>query len=181
MRELGYKIGGKVELKNTLTILKTKIENNKGVSIFASNNSKFENWLQVELCGILKNNYEEITPEKSIQGSERAYDIVVDSEIAIELKIFTLQKSASRNVECVIKDITALQEIRGNVQKLLVFVVFPTTTPKDIEKWKTYKNKIFDKIAELNLGELTLCAPLEFTFCDTTVKGLLYLGEIKRG
>ena len=45
--------------------LKNILENHEGVSIFASNRSKFEGWLKVELIQILKNhNYGDVLPEK---------------------------------------------------------------------------------------------------------------------
>ncbi len=168
-----------MDFQNTLEALKTVIESNKGISIFANRNAKFENWMQVELCGILSKKYKEIIPEPWIKSANRGYDIDVEGKIAIELKIFTTSpKSASRNVESIIKDIKTLRELVGGIERLLIFVVFPTTTPEDQERWEYYKNKITDKISEQKLGKLNLQKPLSFSFFAGEKKGLLYLGKL---
>lgn len=170
-----------MDYENILNKLKKKIESSKGLSIFAKQESKFENWVQVELCGILSDYCKEVIPEKYMRDSSCSYDIDFDSRIAIELKIFTNNgKSGSRNVEGVIKDVKTLSRVPNNKEKIEILVVFPTTDSKDMDRWGNYLNNIETKMTKGGLGSLKLRSSIPFSFEDKKDNGLLCLFKFNK-
>ncbi|MEI8349855.1 MAG: hypothetical protein WCI77_06855 [Candidatus Omnitrophota bacterium] len=108
-----------------LNTLKSKIDSSKGLPIFYDKNAKFENWLQVELCGILSEKCQaEIIPEQYSEANQCSYDISGE-KVLIELKIHTTKKSASHNIKGIIKDIEKLKRAPDSKEKAIIFVAFP--------------------------------------------------------
>jgi hypothetical protein len=166
--------------KNILEELIGKITKSEGVLDFATREkqAKFENWLQVELCGVLRKNHT-VTPEKYVnyiregKQSGNSYDIFLDSTVAIELKIFTNNgKSGSENVKRVIKDISKLKDLPGNIVKLEILLVYFITNEEDERRWNEYRTKI-----ETGMKSKIECLIKsgDFNFKGSKEKGRLYL------
>jgi len=78
------------DFANKIFEIKSLLEENEGVALFASHKSRsgkvFENWLKVELCGILSH-YGKVLPE--VSDAKKKIDIVFNddnNEWAISLK-----------------------------------------------------------------------------------------------
>ena len=151
------------------TDLKTSIEGNDGLSIFACERAKFEGWLKVELCNILSRHSDQITPEKSL------VDVTFDDWL-IELKTINTNyrysnvvrktKPITNNVEGVVKDIKKLRK-RKYKNKAVLFVVFPVIHyHKD---WQKHLSKISKP--------LSMIKHQEFNF-KKNIPGVIYLGLV---
>jgi len=121
--------------KEVINGLAGKIRNSKGVSVFVKNESKFENWLQVELCGLLAEKEYDVCPEKKIPGVSKSVDICFDvpkkGKYACELKVVLVDgrvrnHTASSTLDTIQKDIEKLrglpQEFRG-FRRCLIFLI----------------------------------------------------------
>ncbi len=114
---------------------KDKMQNHKGLEHFATNRAKFEGWVKVELCDSFFSIASNIVPEKD------NIDIVIDNQIAIELKttntsyrikdVVPKTKNITDNIEKIIVDINALYTNNKYKIKLLVFIVFPLSNSSE--------------------------------------------------
>jgi len=148
----------------TLKELKEKIKNSRGFKICINQNSRnFENWIQVELCGILstadviaRNRYK-IKVERTING-RRASDIVIcdnDEKIlcAIEIKPFPYGGEGGSSPSEVNKDIVKLKDspYAINAQKILLCIAYQRLEKNPEKKWKT--DNINDSTYEKDIKE----------------------------
>ena len=150
------------------------LEEHKGLSVFASERSKFEGWLKVEICDILLNaGLKNIVPEK------KRVDVICDGW-AIELKtvntnyryanVINKTRPITNNVQKVIDDIHQLRSKTDleKLQKAVLFIVFPVVH-KRVE-WQSHLNKIEERLGN-NI------AFHEFKFRNN-VPGVIYFGWV---
>lgn len=120
-----------------------RMEQHKGLAIFAKNRSKFEGWLKVEVIDILKRiGYGNVLPEKN------RIDVTFD-DCAMELKtcntsyryegIRETTSTITNNVDEIINDLQALDSTDYSL-KISLFVVFPLQ--HNNPKWKRHIDKI---------------------------------------
>ena len=144
-----------------------KLENNKGVAIFAKERAKFEGWLKVELCGSLSKYFPNVTPEKN------RIDIAFDNW-AIELKtvntnyrhenVKNKRRPITKNIQGVINDIEKLK-FTNYTNKAILFIVFPLT--HNNENWQIHLIKISRLLKDIKHKE--------FKF-KNNVSGVIYFG-----
>jgi len=158
-----------VNMNKILIKLKGKIESNQGLIVFGQNKAKFEDWIKVELCGILGKYDGKIIPEKD--------DIdITSNKLEIELKIFVTNgtyeevedvpsKNVTENRNGIIKDFVDLKKRHGK-ERAVIFIVFPVSGESD--NWVKHRLAIEDRIGK------ELPKPIEFTFKDTKINGLIY-------
>lgn len=150
--------------------IKTKVQNNKGLNVFAEERAKFEGWLKVEICNSLHDKVENLIPEKSF------IDITF-KDWAIELKTFSTNykhpivtpksRPITDNVDGVIKDIKDLKDKHSEYKnKAILFVVFPIE--QDNQSWKKHLSRI---------TELVKLSHEDFKF-NNGVPGIIYFGLI---
>ena len=149
-----------------------KLENNRGVGIFAKERAKFEDWLKVEVCESLSGYTSNIIPEKN------RIDIVFD-EWAMELKtintnyqvkklnIKKITRPITQDRGKIIDDIKKLRNLTNYPNKAVLFVVFPTT--HDNTKWQNHLQKIRENLKDLKHKE--------FKF-KGEIPGVIYLGLV---
>ncbi|MEJ5307364.1 MAG: hypothetical protein WHT27_03605 [candidate division WOR-3 bacterium] len=159
--------------ENILNKLVKRIEEKKGLSIFARQRSKFEGWLKVELVDILKSKNKDVRIEHSI--GKKKVDVFFDNYL-IELKTVTtnykydnVEKkfcAITDNIDGIINDICKIIN-KKNYKKAILFVVFPLS---DEDKWKKHLNKIDKKIGDKKI----LFKEIEFCFKNSKIPGKLY-------
>lgn len=182
---------GKIE-EIILSELPKSIRNNVGLVYFAKNRSKFEGWLQVELCSILGKHFPEhnITPEKTIpkqidQRTKTPYwkiDLIFD-KFAFELKVVNTpfyedypchwDCPLSTNISDILADVDKLLSLTETSFKGFIFVVFPLVKESNDynKRWeKTYLKKL-KNVLDLN--------PRSFNFLNG-IPGILYIGKLKK-
>jgi hypothetical protein len=150
--------------------LKEKMENHKGLAIFARERAKFEGWLKVEVCGLLAKYFENVLPEKEW------IDITFE-DWAIELKTVNTNiryknaknkhRPITRNVQGVIEDIEKLSKT-DYTNKSVLFVVFPIRHANS--NWQIHLGKITEKLSEIE--------HMEFKF-QNKIFGTIYFGKIE--
>lgn len=156
--------------------IKTKLENNQGLFIFAKERAKFEGWLKVELCDSLSKFFNDIAPEK-----ERID--VTFANWAIELKTVNTNiryrnvenktRPITKNVQGVIKDIKRLKKSKSYTNKAVLFVVFPIT--HNNKNWKEHLGKITKELRKVKHES--------FDFKDkkgNEIPGVIYIGLVNR-
>lgn len=149
--------------------LKPKLENHKGLSVFARERSKFEGWLKVELCDSLMKHFNDVCPEK-----ERV-DISFD-KWGIELKtvntnlgykgVVSKTRPITKNTAGVIEDIEKLRKLKFN-NKAVLFIVFPSE--HDNKNWQIQLERI-----RKHLSDIKHCS---FNF-KGGVPALIYFGLV---
>lgn len=171
------------KIAKILKDIKALIEDHKYLFIFACQKAKFENWLQVELCGILqKYNSNNIIPE------EENVDITID-HLGIEIKICVTNgsgdwdeelnkgvadknKCITNDVNGVIKDFNSLKENRTLTEKAVIFIVFPAT--HSCKNWKYHAARI-QKGTSRSLEK----RKIEFHFKNTEIPGVIYFLKVE--
>ncbi len=149
--------------------LKLKLENHRGLSIFARERSKFEGWLKVELCEILLKNFDNVNPE------ENRVDVCCGNW-KIELKTVNTNlkykdtndkiRPITKNTQSVIEDIKKLKN-QDNCNKSVLFIVFPAK--HENKHWLIQLERIKKHLAKLQYRE--------FNFTNG-VPGIIYFGLI---
>lgn len=157
--------------------IKQKIESRDILSLFAEKRRSFEGWLKVELCDILMEFSEEITPEYHI-GENKKIDILLD-DCAIELKIITTQyvmelvengeRSVATKKNEILEDIEKLRSLDFDIFKIIIFVVYPIKEDNQFEHWG-HLNLISKKV--------DLMESQVFSF-KNSIKGKIYIGLVK--
>lgn len=152
----------------------SKISVNKGLNHFVNNRAKFEGWFKVEICNILSEYVNKITPEKD------RIDIVFD-DWALELKtsntnykyenIQNKAKPITKNINSILKDIQDLKNNSLYQKKAVVFIVFPLSLSTCKDLWEQHLLKIKEEVCELK--------EKEFDFNNGS-NGILYCGLIER-
>ena len=153
--------------------IKKRLENSKGLAIFAEERAKFEGWLKVKICEILTDYFPDIHPEKD------NIDICFDNW-GIELKtvntnyrftgIRNKSKNITGNIESVIKDIESLlQSLIPNAA--VIFIAFPLQP--NHPKWQNHLSKIKHKLVKLHYSP--------FNFSGNQAQGAIYIGLVKGG
>jgi hypothetical protein len=148
--------------------LKSKLEQNQGLAVFAKNRAKFEGWLKVELCDNLTRFVDDITPERD------RIDVTFKGW-AIELKTINTtyrvsnfvskHKPLLKNIRGILKDIEKLK-LSTYLNKAVLFVVFPVNHEQD-KRWQAQLKKVSPKLKNLKQ------APFKF---QNEVEGYIYLG-----
>lgn len=149
--------------------LRPKLENNKGLSIFARERAKFEGWLKVELCNSLAKFFDDVVPER------KRIDITFE-DWAIELKTINTNirykhvkiktRPITRNIQGVVDDIKKLRATQYD-NKSVLFVVFPIRHTN--KNWQKQFGRISKQLSEIKF--------IEFDFLDG-IPGVLYFGLI---
>ena len=163
-----------------------KLQSNSGVAIFARKKSKFENWLNVELCNILARHFESdiLVPEDtetcSEDGKVKRVDLIIKNSWAIELKIITTNYKYTKNSENIktkSQNITQqINNLKGDIKKLsepicedyetaILFIAFPLE--KGNKYWENHISKLKGNIPEKNFKYA------EFKFANG-IPGILY-------
>jgi len=160
--------------------IKSKMENNSGLAIFAKERAKFEGWLKVELCGSLSEYFSTVTSENDridVIPEKDSIDVTFD-DWAIELKIINTNYRyeniknkicpITNNINGVIDDIEKLKST-NYTNKTVLFVAFPA--PHDYKKWEDkYLNEISKQLKDSKYEE--------FKF-KNKIPGVIYFGLIK--
>ena len=132
-----------------------KIQNHRGLAVFARERAKFEGWLKVEIVTILSKHVKSVVPEKN------RVDITFE-DWAIELKtvntnlrydnVRNKRKAITKNTAGVVKDINKLRSV-GTGNKAVIFVVFPATP--DNENWRVQLGRIQSELRRLEKSEFS--------------------------
>ena len=151
--------------------LRDKIENHKGLTIFAKNRAKFEGWLKVELVNILQKQCPDVEPEKELVD-------ISFKDWLIELKTVNTNykykgvpyktRPITENVKGVIEDIKQLRK-KKSANKAVLFIVFP------VDQNSGYWQKHLEKID----SNLSACISETFKFNNSDIPGIIYLGLVK--
>ena len=155
--------------------LPRRLNQHKGLSVFAKERAKFEGWLKVEVCDILLcKNISNVVPEK------QRIDVMCDGW-AIQLKttntnyrypnVVNKTRPITENIQKIIDDIEQLRtssELTG-IKKAVLFVVFPVSHLKS--EWQEHLNKVKQYLS----NEIVYKS---FIF-NNGVKGVIYLGQVK--
>ncbi len=147
-----------------------KIENHRGLSVFARERAKFEGWLKVELVDSLYELFSDVTPEKD------RVDICF-RDWALELKTINTNirypnvknktRPITKNTKGVIDDIEKLKHVKVS-NKAVVFIVFPIIA--DNKNWKIQLDRIESHLTDL------LATPFRFR---ENIPGMLYFGVVE--
>ncbi|EDM24610.1 hypothetical protein CMTB2_03803 [Caminibacter mediatlanticus TB-2] len=137
-----------------------KINNKKGLEVFAIHRAKFEGWLKVEICDILLSFTQEVKVEYGKNGKK--IDIFFKYNKCgyyIELKtintsykcnyVVRKNKPITNNLESVINDINKLKNLK-NGNKYIFFIVF--LLPKN--KVQSFEDNINFKEIESNVNKI---------------------------
>lgn len=166
----------------------TKMKTTTGLTVFAKNRSKFENWLQVELVTALQ----EGLPETNIIPEWNNIDIYIEPDCGIELKIVvtTFNKTAIKekgsravtdSINSIISDINKLKAIENLKEKAVLFVIYPLPEKGNINEeatWeKTWENGYLQDIKK-NAGT-TETYEHEFSFFNLKATGAIYIAKIE--
>lgn len=161
-----------------------KLSENIGLKYFVKNRSKFEGWMQVELCETLSSLSNKITPEKTRNSpndnsipEKLRIDLVID-DYALELKTSNTSYEAedvesktrpiTSNIDSIINDIKKLKRTTYT-KKAIIFVVFPLPNNSEL-KWNNHIEKI-----ENVLNRKLRCYKFKF---GNKIDARIYLGEI---
>jgi len=149
--------------------VRLRLERHGGLSIFASERSKFEGWLKVELCDVLMKSFDNIVPEQN------RVDVCCGNWM-IELKTINTNlkykntndktRPITKNTEGVIEDIKKLKRCLG-VNKSVLFIVFPAR--HDNKHWLNQLERIKKYLVRIKHRE--------FNFANG-VPGIIYFGLI---
>jgi hypothetical protein len=181
-------------LKKAIALVVKKISESDGVSVFIDDyRPGFENWLQVEMCGILKEMGYKINKNffieysfKSSEGKTKSIDLCFSDDrtfCAVEFKVIvrtSIGKKSNRNIATglgpILADVEKLEGIRLNRELLCVsyFVLFMFPFHFDSEEkiMAELKTKAYWK----DIGNRT--EPVDFKvvyFKDSVTKGAVFL------
>ncbi len=134
--------------------LEKVIKNHKSLGIFASNRSKFEGWLKVELIQIFKDHdCKNILPEKD------RIDVTFDNW-ALELKtcntnyrykgVVNKIRPITKNIQEIVNDIQSLKKTRYE-NKAIFFIAYPLEHKKN--QWEQHIDKISKNVKDLRYSE----------------------------
>jgi len=174
------------EVMNRVT---QSIAHHKELVTFAEQRAKFEGWVKVEICGILKEilgNDLQVELEKYYKPHKVHTDIVFkgsDNKVyAIEIKTINtsyrypdvIKKTCpiTENIKGLISDIGKLNSLKGSnsiYDGAVLFVVFPLDLNNPY--WEFHYKKIKEKTKDLKHQE--------FNFFGTKIPGVVYEGLIK--
>lgn len=157
--------------KLIFTMLKPKLENNKGLSVFARGRSKFEGWLKVELCDSLYKYFDDVIPEKGRIDITFANWAIELKTVNTNYRVENVEKKTrpiTKNIKEVIKDIENLKSF-CSFNSAVLFIVFPFKHDK--KEWKDHLQKILLLLKELKHQE--------FKF-ENGIPGIIYFGLIER-
>lgn len=141
---------GKTEIESIFGKLSEKIIKSKGVEIYMRQGSRnFENWVQVELCGILSDllpgAFSRIQVEKHL-SKKSSVDIVIfndakgsDIQVGIEIKVIAMGGPGGSCARGIGKDIQSLRTNLDNNQKILLWVIYNKVGHKIEKSWSVYK------------------------------------------
>jgi hypothetical protein len=160
--------------------IKGKLSESIGVRLFANHGSSFEQWLQIEICGALKELGMVTIPEKPdcLKSHDIYFRDMHSKEYLIELKVVCLQskydvdgvkRNKGTTLSGVSQDIEKLSN-KSNVCRIILFASFPGSVNED----KDYYDGIKKSVAELKSAV--------FEFCkqgDNEMGGCLYWGLLK--
>jgi hypothetical protein len=148
-----------------------KLENHKGIFIFAKERAKFEGWLKVELCESLSKYFQNVIPERD------RIDITFN-DWAIELKTVNTNyrfenteyktRPITKNIQGVIEDIEKLKKTSSYSNKAILFIVFPAT--HNHENWQIHLQKIQEKLKKIRFKEIKF---------GNNIPGVIYFGLIE--
>ena len=173
-----------MNLSNVLGQLKEKMESNKGLSIFLKNaekRHKFENWLQVELCEILAEQYPDTTVEYEIdipEDKKKRYADIFSNNVAIQLKVLiggknyklagrlAVEIGIAKEDRGLIPDIKMLKNYEG--EKKIIFIVFPAK--HNDGPWGKQYRQIVERYVELKGG-------IEFVPKNSSDTGVIYWSD----
>ncbi len=149
--------------------LKPKLQNHKGLSIFAKERAKFEGWLKVEMCDSLMKKFKDVLPEKN------RIDITFQ-DWAIELKTINTNyegaakrhRPITRNTNGVVEDIKKLRSFKNIKNKGVLFITFPVK--HNNQNWQIQLNRI-----NKNLSKIKFCP---FNFKNNNAPGVIYFGVV---
>ena len=156
--------------------IQRKIFENLGVRLFADQGSRFEQWLHIEICGLLEQAGMKTTPEKS--DGQRSIDIYFrdnnSKEYWVEIKVVGLKSSygdckKATTLSGVWKDVGKLKNMR-NACRIIMIATFPGS----IRDNKSYFDMITGSVFELKSAD--------FKFQrkdDSEMTGCLYWGLLK--
>jgi hypothetical protein len=150
------------------TGIKFKLENSRGLSIFARERSKFEGWLKVELCDTLVEHFKDVAPEKG------RIDVAFE-DWAIELKtvntnirygnVANKHRPITKNIMGVIADVEKLKLITKYENKAVLVVAFPIR--HDNNNWQIQLEKFAKLLSRIN--------HYQFHF-KNDIPGVIYFG-----
>ena len=176
------------EVMNRVT---QSIAHHKELVTFAKQRAKFEGWVKVELCGILKEilgNDLQVKLEKYYKLHKVHIDIVFkgsdNKDYAIEIKTINtsyrypdvIKKTCpiTENIKGLISDIGKLKNLKKSNSindGAVLFVVFP------VEPNNPYWKSHYENIKEGGTKNLNLKYN-EFRFFGTAIPGVVYVGLI---
>ncbi len=149
--------------------MKSVLESNQGLYIFAKERAKFEGWLKVEICKILSKQFEDVIPEKD------RIDIIFQNWV-IELKTINTNyryknvkrknRPITRNIQRLLDDIKKLKSI-NYTNKAVLFIVFPTN--HNNQKWQKHLRKVSKLLRKIEYSD--------FKFRDR-IPGVIYFGLV---
>jgi hypothetical protein len=152
--------------------ISNRITKHKGLNFFIKNRSKFEGWFKIEVCDILSEYTDNITPEKD------RIDIVFD-DWALELKtsntnynykgIEKKNKPITKNINSILKDIRDLKRNKDYKNKAVIFIIFPLCLSVHKECWEIHIKKI--------KSELDIVKEKKLIF-NNGFSGVLYCGLV---
>lgn len=163
-----------------------------GLIPFVEQGRAIEQWIQVELCGILiENEATKIIPEESSEGKGTDITFQLNGrEYAIELKVViaTRKKGTGQRVEgAITSGGTSLKPIYDDIEKLqrekiqkefdkrmIIFVALPLADEND-NSW-TKKAHFADIKGQIE-GDLKT---VKFKFCSSETPSVIFLGYVKR-
>lgn len=150
--------------KNILKLLAEKVEYSEGVKVFLNKPNKFENWVQVELCGILSEEGLGSTPETEINGTP--VDVVFNDNCACQIKVLFRERrelwgpkggdNTSRYLNSVKDDIEKLNDNGIREKDRSILVLFGALSDDWSEggqhdgagkiKWTDDQSKVYEEI-----------------------------------
>lgn len=136
------------DFKTILEILANRITDSKGIGLFIHTNHSFENWIVVELCGILDNRKEddlkievkyEYNDQSKNELKEKSHDIIWNG-YAMEVKIIGDDNNRKPDIyyndSCVKSDIKKLLDSpkAEKLKKIIIIIDRKDSTEVDILK-----------------------------------------------
>jgi len=160
------------ELSNIiLDKLSLRLENHKGLKIFAVERAKFEGWIKVELCDILLAYFKEVIPEKNrvdISFSDWGIELkTLNTNIRYE-GVNNKSRPITNNTNGVVIDINKLKKLDCYKNKAVLFIVFPITHAD--RYWNIQLERIKPLLSQLKHKE--------FKFNNSNISGVIYFGLI---
>ena len=150
-----------------ITEMKPKLENSRGLYIFAKERAKFEGWLKVELCDSLVKYFQDIAPEKNridVTFADWAIELkTVNTNIRYE-GVENKTRPITKNTQGVIDDIGKL-ESTAYANKAILFIAFPIK--HDDKNWQRQLNRISTLLRKVKHAEF---------YFGNRIPGVIYFG-----